>query len=45
LLGNERAIVAIEWAERLGNYPLPANVWRIVISGDGETARRISISG
>ena len=45
LLGDERAVVAIEWAERLGNYPLPANVWRIVISGDGETARGISISG
>jgi tRNA threonylcarbamoyladenosine biosynthesis protein TsaE len=45
LLSDERAVVAIEWAERLGNYPLPANVWRIVISGDGETARGISVSG
>jgi tRNA threonylcarbamoyladenosine biosynthesis protein TsaE len=45
LLSDEHAVVAIEWAERLGNYPLPANVWRIAISGDGETARRISISG
>jgi len=45
LLTDERAVVVIEWAERLGNYPLPANVWHITISGDGETTRCISISG
>jgi tRNA threonylcarbamoyladenosine biosynthesis protein TsaE len=45
LLTDESAVVVIEWAERLGHYPLPANVWRIAISGDGESARRISISG
>jgi tRNA threonylcarbamoyladenosine biosynthesis protein TsaE len=45
LLGEEHAVVLIEWAERLGNYPLPANVWRITIAGDGEAARSISISG
>jgi tRNA threonylcarbamoyladenosine biosynthesis protein TsaE len=44
LLSDERAVVAIEWAERLGRYPLPANVWRISISGDGEAPRSISIS-
>ena len=44
LLTDERAVVVIEWAERLGQYPLPANVWRIAIAGDGEAARRISIS-
>jgi len=44
LLTNERAVIVIEWAERLGNYPLTANVWRISISGDGETPRKISIS-
>lgn len=44
LLTDESAVVVIEWAERLGNYPLPANVWRIEIAGDGEAARRISIS-
>ena len=43
LLNDERAVVVIEWAERLGRYPLPANVWRISISGDGETPRTISI--
>jgi len=44
LLTDERAVVVIEWAERLGRYPLPAHVWRISISGDGEAPRSISIS-
>jgi tRNA threonylcarbamoyladenosine biosynthesis protein TsaE len=44
LLGDERAVVAIEWAERLGNYPLPANVWRIAISGDGDQCRYIRLT-
>jgi tRNA threonylcarbamoyladenosine biosynthesis protein TsaE len=45
LLTDERAVVVIEWAERLGNYPLPTNVWHIAIAGDGEEPRKISISG
>jgi len=45
LLSDERAVVVIEWAERLGQYPLPASVWRITISGDGDAPRFISISG
>jgi tRNA threonylcarbamoyladenosine biosynthesis protein TsaE len=44
LLSNERAVIVIEWGERLGNYPLSANVWHIRISGDGETRRLIYIS-
>ena len=44
LLTDERAVIVIEWAERLRNYPLTTDVWRINISGDGEAARRISIS-
>ncbi|MEP6569945.1 MAG: tRNA (adenosine(37)-N6)-threonylcarbamoyltransferase complex ATPase subunit type 1 TsaE [Acidobacteriota bacterium] len=44
LLTAERAVIVIEWAERLGSYPLTANFWRIRLSGDGETARKISIS-
>ena len=44
LLTDEHAVVVIEWAERLGQYPLPANVWRIAIAGDGAAPRRISIS-
>lgn len=44
LLSDERAVVVIEWAERLGQYPLPANVWRVAIAGDGEELRTISIA-
>ena len=45
LLTDERAVIVIEWAERLGTYPLSANVWHVKISGDGEADRRISIAG
>jgi tRNA threonylcarbamoyladenosine biosynthesis protein TsaE len=44
LLADEDAVIVIEWAERLGNYPLPANVYRIDISGDGDAPRMISIT-
>lgn len=44
LLTDERAVVIIEWAERLGRYPLPPNVWRISIRGDGDEPRQISIT-
>ena len=44
LLSDSRAVVAIEWAERMGRYPLPASTWRITIEGDGEEPRRVTIS-
>ena len=44
ILTDENAVVIIEWGERLGHYPLPAGVWRIGISGDGDEPRKISIS-
>ena len=43
LLNDDQAVIVIEWAERLGQYPLPTNVWRVSISGDGESPRMISI--
>jgi tRNA threonylcarbamoyladenosine biosynthesis protein TsaE len=43
ILTDETAVVMIEWAERLGRYPLPDNVWRISIAGDGDEPRQISI--
>ena len=43
LLADEKAVIVIEWAERMGNYPLPDNVWRITIAGDGDEPRRITI--
>ena len=45
VLSDESAVVIIEWGERLGRYPLPANVRRLGISGDGDEPRKISVSG
>jgi tRNA threonylcarbamoyladenosine biosynthesis protein TsaE len=45
ILGDEAAVVIIEWGERLGRYPLPADVRRIGISGDGDEPRKITVSG
>lgn len=44
LLTNDEAVMVIEWAERLGRYPLPSKPWRVIIAGDGEEPRRISIA-
>ena len=44
LLMDERAVIVIEWAERMGAYPLPEPVWRIQITGDGDEPRTISIN-
>jgi tRNA threonylcarbamoyladenosine biosynthesis protein TsaE len=41
LLMEERAVIIIEWAERMGRYPLPEPVWRVNISGDGDSPRTI----
>ena len=43
LIADERAVIVIEWAERMGNYRLPPPVWKVSIAGDGEEPRRISI--
>jgi tRNA threonylcarbamoyladenosine biosynthesis protein TsaE len=45
ILSDESAVVIIEWGERLGRYPLPADVRRVGISGDGDEPRKISVSG
>lgn len=44
LLSDEQAVIIIEWAERMGRYPLPAGAWRISIAGDGDAPRNISIN-
>lgn len=44
ILSDAAAVVIIEWAERMGEYRLPAGAWQISITGDGETQRTISIS-
>ena len=43
LLSDEDSIIIIEWAERMGRYPLPASVWRIEIAGDGDDPRTIKV--
>jgi tRNA threonylcarbamoyladenosine biosynthesis protein TsaE len=44
LLSDERAVIVIEWAERMGPYHLPPNVWRISLTGDGASPRHIHIA-
>ena len=43
LLSDERAVIVIEWGDRLGKYPLPAGALHIVIQGDGDEERKISL--
>lgn len=43
LLTDESAVIVIEWAERMGRYPLPAPVYKISIQGDGDEPREIVI--
>jgi tRNA threonylcarbamoyladenosine biosynthesis protein TsaE len=43
LLADDDSVIVIEWAERMGRYPLPANVWTIEIAGDGDDPRKILI--
>lgn len=45
LLSDEEAVTVIEWAGRMGRYPLPPAAWRIEITGDGDAPRTISING
>jgi len=44
VLTDESAVVIIEWAARLGNYPLPPGGRRVSISGDGDSPRYFSIT-
>lgn len=43
LLSDEKAVIVIEWAERMGNYPLPSTTWKIWITGDSDAPRHISL--
>ncbi|HVG33675.1 MAG TPA: tRNA (adenosine(37)-N6)-threonylcarbamoyltransferase complex ATPase subunit type 1 TsaE [Pyrinomonadaceae bacterium] len=44
LLAEESAVIVIEWAARMGRYPLPSPLWRVSITGDGEEPRRIEVT-
>jgi tRNA threonylcarbamoyladenosine biosynthesis protein TsaE len=43
LLSDKDSVIVIEWAERMGRYPLPSDVWKIEIAGDGDDPRKILI--
>ena len=43
ILEDEDAIVIIEWAERIANFPFRSTVYRINLTGDGDEPRRVSI--
>ena len=43
LLADEDSVIVIEWAERMGHYPLPTTVWKIDIAGDGDDPRKIKV--
>jgi len=45
ILDNERAVVVIEWAERLEGYPFSSRSIKVEIKGDGDDARTVTISG
>ena len=44
LLAEAGAVIVIEWASRMGRYPLPDQTWQIRIDGDGDDPRRILIT-
>lgn len=44
ILDDEKAVVIIEWWERLGNFSLPKEKFFVSIAGDGDDKRRITIS-
>jgi tRNA threonylcarbamoyladenosine biosynthesis protein TsaE len=44
ILEDERAIIIVEWAEKLGDFSFPGKVFRIMIEGDGDDPRKISVS-
>jgi tRNA threonylcarbamoyladenosine biosynthesis protein TsaE len=44
ILEDEKAIVIIEWAEKLKDFSFPGRVLRIMIEGDGEDPRKMVVS-
>ena len=45
ILVNDKAVVIIEWAEKLGTREFGSETISVTISGDGDEPRKISISG
>ena len=45
ILEDKTAVTIIEWSDRLKDFAFPEKTFRITIEGDGDDARKISISG
>jgi len=45
ILANDKAVVIIEWAEKLGAREFGSETISVTITGDGDEPRKISISG
>lgn len=41
LVADEEAVIVIEWAERMGHYPLPPGALWVHVLGDGDSERKI----
>jgi len=44
ILADDKAVVIVEWAEKLGEREFSANAIRITITGDGDERRKVSIT-
>ena len=44
ILDDEKAVVIVEWAERIGAFEFESIVYRVDISGDGDGPRSIEIT-
>ena len=40
---DERSVIVVEWAERLGPFPFRGSILQVAIEGDGDDPRSISI--
>jgi tRNA threonylcarbamoyladenosine biosynthesis protein TsaE len=45
ILEDEKAVVIIEWAEKLGSREFQSETIRVSLSGDGDGPREISLAG
>jgi len=43
ILEHKTAVVIVEWAERLKNFPFPEKTFRVKIDGDGDEPRKIEV--
>lgn len=41
---DEKAVIIIEWSERLGDYPFAGKVYNVQIEGDGDEPRNITVN-